>query len=93
MIGLERVGRQEWHVAWGADDGEALAALHTLRWRPLSPFQRARHGLGLTLLHSGDGAMAEVRFRWGLRLNCDDQIGLRFLVTDRVAGCGPLRKQ
>jgi len=48
------------------------------------PFHRCLHGLGFSLRETGDQVAAQAIFRWGLRLNPDDAIGLRFLVAEWV---------
>lgn len=56
----------------------------TLPWGLIGnrPFLRALHGLGLTLLETGDRVSAQVLFRWGLRLNPEENQGFRFLLAD-----------
>lgn len=63
-----------------------------LSWYETSnrPFLRACHGLGLSLLHSGDRSSAERWFRFGLSLWPNDNIGLRFLLQHLQDGLDPL---
>lgn len=58
----------------------------TLPWGLIEnrPFHRCLHGLGLSLMDTGNQIAAQAIFRWGLRLNPDDAIGLRFLVAEWV---------